>query len=252
MDACEPAGLRQKSTRTFGCYYAIVNENPSDPEDDNWDPEQTLVRAVTFSRIIHPNPTGFTYAARIRRDQSKELIDVISARSNAGAYVGNTERAYLTADEWKEVGDLLNQWEDSVARTSARIDTSLWLFEKAAREHYLEARWPLTAAAVEALVHSEKKCNSSKWRFKRLLIRLGESSGHPFTEKQGDDAWDYRCTLVHGGRPHPLSSEQGTERVQLLARIEQSLGSFLEAVINDDSSASTFNNEDDIMRWLDP
>ena len=101
MDACEPAGLGRKPTRTFGCYYAIVNENPSNLDDDRWDPDQTLVRAVNFSRIVHPNPTGFTYAARIRRNQSKELVYVISAGANARAYVANTERAYLTADEWK-------------------------------------------------------------------------------------------------------------------------------------------------------
>ena len=72
-----------------------------------------------------------------------------------------------------------------------------------------------------------------------------------WTEKQRDDAWNCRCTLVHGGRPQPVTPERGTELAQLLGRVEQSLGSVLRALINDDSFASKFDSEDDIERWLD-
>ncbi len=62
MDACVPRGWDLIPARQFGQLYALVRRDAPDPDFPIFDPDETILAAVSLSRLIRPNPLCYEWA----------------------------------------------------------------------------------------------------------------------------------------------------------------------------------------------
>ncbi|OWY71561.1 hypothetical protein B7486_07690 [cyanobacterium TDX16] len=254
MTACEPAGYRFSPHRQFSAYYAIVNERPSEPEEYRWDPDQRLVRVLAFSRLIHPTPTGYDYAARVRRDREGRVKQVILF-GGLNAY-SDEEREWLTRAEWNDVVKLINVYENTNGAACRRLHSAIWYREKLATEYYLDVRWVLLATALESIIgiwlvdRSRKRLPGVSRRFVVGVSRLADSCDVPFSESEAEIMWKRRSSLAHGQGWPVDSLREGEPSDDIHKRAEDLLNVAICKMIRDLSFRSHFVEDRALAKWL--
>ncbi len=255
MDACEPAGYNFKATRQFGAYYALVNEQPEDTDNDNWDMKQPLTEIVVLSRLVVPAPLGFEYAARIRtlQDGRKQIIPLPEGER---AYASDN-REWLTLAEWKVVSELAKTWKSTRASTCERLRSALWYREKLAREQHLDVRWVLLATALESLigvwVNAPGAQRDLPRRGRQFILgvqKLASTCGLPFTQADATTAWQRRSSLAHGAGWPSGSLKNGEPSDDLHVRLESVLNASIRRLIEDQPLRSQFDNDNSLRSWL--
>jgi len=258
MDACEPCGLNFKPTRQFGHYYAIERTCPPDSQSDNWDQDQTITRAIAFSRWVHDSSFGFEYAARIQRDESAVIAKICPLRFGPQAFCTDTAKTWVTPDEWTKVSKLLSNWSASFARGCPRIERAIWYREHAAREYYVDVRWVQLVTAVESLVStwddvlsvSQRNKGRRGKRFHTGAQNLARHCGTNLSEKEAEEAWNRRSAFVHAGDlPNPSNGMPGVID-PLYLRLQFVLDQALQRVVLDDEYARNFESEETVTLWL--
>lgn len=251
MDACEPRGLAFRPTRQFGDYYAVVRTNARNPSEPHWDPDQKIRRAIAVSRLVHPTVLGYDYAARLVFRDDGKLRRVVPFEHPLPAYGGRLERPCLSPEEWQQVGKLMPELENAKQRLSTRIVRAIWYHEKAALEYWLEVRWMLLAAGVEALVGDSAGKGGLGQRFKDGLLKLAQCSDCQLTLGDASDTWhERRCQVTHGQDLPPGSSQGGEANDELYWRVERILGASLLKILADSTFSNHFRDDASVKKWL--
>ncbi len=243
MDACGPRGCNFNPIRQFGCYYAMVRAVPEDAHWERSDWDCTLKRTLAMSRLVHANPAGFHYCARVRRGSDDQVTSIEPQQVWGSAFGGDPSREWLRLAEWTEVGELLKRWPNSRARKVKRLLRAKWYREKYAQEKYREVRWPLLGCAIESLVGQWNGKKKPSAAFTDGLCELAIKCDSRLDSDAAKEAWRMRSYGAHGqdipfpGRDAPVRDDE------LFRQVEQILGTALVKAIRDDRFASDFDGD---------
>jgi hypothetical protein len=258
MDACEPCGFNFNLARQKH-YYVIERTCPPDPDSYDWDWDQTILRAIAFSRWVHDSPFGFEYAARVYRTEPGTIERIEPLLHPPQTFWEETTRAWLMPDEWTTVGKLLAKWPVAVAGGYPRVERAIWYREHASREQYLDVRWVQLVTAIESLVSiwnvpkSEGKNRRvpREEQFRKGTLALARDCQAALSEDEVDQAWERRSELVHAsGLPNPTN--RPPEPVDpLYLRLQSVLDRSLQRLVFDDHHAENFKDNDTVLVWRD-
>lgn len=212
LDARDPRGENFKPVRQFGCSYAFYRANAPAEGDLRYrfDPDSLLYQCVALSRIVHPTSVGFTSAARILdpTNGDREIIPTsysprLYSTLNPEAFVITPNENWLIPDDLPELRALLNALH--AAPLPKRIEAALWHHEAAARNHFIDLRWQLLTACLEALVRiKDEKLPSGKFAgstqvFVDRLAAIGDLDSTLAVPKDKlREMYAQRSLLAHG------------------------------------------------------
>lgn len=198
--ACRPRGDSFDPVPQFGQLYALWNDNPADPSEFNWDPDQSLATAVALSRLIHPTSIGFEYSARLISGPDNHIKQIIPGPVSellAHAYVApSATRNWLTDNDVLALRSLLASFHATSANLPPRIQRALWNHEYAFTVQWMEVRWTVAVTALESLIHTD--CRQSTKQFIDRVTTLANRLGVSFSREDAERAYDLRSSLAHG------------------------------------------------------
>ena len=256
MDACERPGYvdppnalhghAHRGTRQYTAWYVLWNEQPAEVDRDKWDPDQRLTEFVVMSRLIHPTPLGFEYAARV--EQWDEQL-TIAPFDGVPAYT-TQEPYYLTCTQWKEAGNLVKLWRAMKAGCCERIKSAIWYREKVAQEYHLEVRWSLLVTAIESLTSEWVTKKKSGERFGKGVTKLASEIGVAISSHDADVAWKRRSSLVHGQGWPSGKAPVDAKSDRSYRCFENLLDKTLRRLIEEPTFRCNFENDRALTAWL--
>jgi hypothetical protein len=206
LDACDPAGENFKPVRQFGCSYAFYRANaPTNNGLFSFDPDSLLYHCVALSRIVHPTSVGFTSAARILDwpNGDPQIIPVSHSTLNPAAFVIAPNENWLIPDDLPELRALLHALHKNPL--PRRLEAALWHHEAAARNSFIDLRWPLLTTCLEALVRiKDEKMPSGQFAgstrvFVNRLVAIGHlDPALAVPEAELREIYAQRSLLAHG------------------------------------------------------
>lgn len=247
LDSCEPCGKWvKKPVRPDNQLYSFVRERAPDNPLYTWDRDLRLQTCIALSRLVHPTPVSFEYAARITYNSDNSIREIIPGPVRglgSEAYVANEDRrTWLIASDLEELKKLLDKM--GTAQLPPRVNRALWHHEFAARIQEISVRWTLICTALEALVHTDRQ-GSTKQFTKRVSKLAGELQVQ-FSEDEALEAYDFRSRIVHGQGLASLSNKHR----DLYERMEEVLRRTLNRAIGEQDFAKTFDSDLEIRnRW---
>ena len=241
--ACRPRGHSFGPVPQFGQLYALWNDNPADPTNFNWDPDQSLATTVALSRLIHPTSIGFEYSARVIFDYDNRIKQIIPGPVSgllAHAYVLAPKRSWLTDNDVSALRGLLASFEIASSNLPPRIQRALWNHEYAFAVQWIEVRWTVVATALESLVHTDRR--QSTRQFVDRVTTLANRVGVSFSQEDARRAYDLRSALAHGQGLEPGDDATAA----LYCRMEEVLRASVRMAIQDESFRDIFRDKDQI------
>lgn len=255
LDACEPAGENFKPVRQFGCSYAFYRSNA--PAEDGqlfrFDPDSLLYHCVALSRIVHPTAVGFTSAARILDwpGGNPQIIPASHSTLNPAAFVIAPNENWLIPDDLPELRALLHALH--AASLPKRIEAALWHHEAAARNSFIDLRWPLLTTCLEALVRikderlpSGQFAGSTRVFVDRLAAIGSLDSTLAVPESELREIYAQRSLLAHG-----LAYGSLDEASKALYRVQERLvRGIIRKALLDSTFRSIFLSDANIAKHL--
>jgi hypothetical protein len=242
--ACRPRGQSFDPVPQFGQLYALWNDDPADPSEFSWDPDQSLATAVALSRLIHPTSIGFEYSARVIFGSDNRIKQIIPGPVSgllAHAYVTPTApRNWLTDNDVSVLRSLLASFHVVSADLPPRVQRALWNHEYAFTVQWIEVRWTVVATALESLVHTDRRQSTKQFidRVTALANRVGVS----FSPGDAGRAYDLRSSLAHG---QGLGTGDDATTA-LYCRMEEVLRASVRLAIQDAAFRDIFRIDDQI------
>lgn len=246
LDSCEPCGKWvKKPVRPYCQLYSFVRERAPDNPLYTWDSDRRLQTCIALSRLVHPTPISFEYAARITYNSDNSIREIIPGPVQglgSEAYVANADcRTWLTTTDLKNLKELLAAM--SATELPPRVKRALWHHEFAARIQEISVRWTLICTALEALVHTDR-LGSTKQFTRRVSKLAGEFQTVQFSEDDAKEAYDFRSRISHGQGLTSLSDKNR----DLYERMEELLRqSVVRAILNPDF-AKIFSSDVEIKK----
>jgi hypothetical protein len=156
-----------------------------------------LFTVMALSRLIHPTTIGNRYCAKIypipEADPPIEALTTVGA--NPDVTVGDISRDWLSPSHGEELRQLM-PWVPETRPMLERVHRAFWKYEDAARTYFLDSRFPVVVAGLEALITVEKYKNGS--RFVRRVGKLATEFGVNLSETELEQANEVRSELAHG------------------------------------------------------
>lgn len=207
LRACTPAGENFKPTLLSACSYAFyrLNAPAGQGHEYDFDSDNALYACIALSRIVHSTSVGFEHAARVRQlpNGLREIIPVTQPFLNPFACVIDPNENWLIPDDLPDLRTLLEAFHSGPV--PARLGSALWHHEVVARHHFIDLRWPLLTASLEALVRirneklpSGRFVGSTKVFVDRLLAIGALDVALALTEGELEDIYEQRSLLAHG------------------------------------------------------
>ena len=201
MDACEPSGIWRvrRPVRQFTQLYTFIRQPVPAGGRYNWDEDDQLQSCIALSRLVHPTSISLEYSARVFHDWEGKIVEVCP-----GPVTGPASYAYTLPDcrDWLVDDDLghLKRLMNGTPWTKlpARLQRALWYHEMAAASWRVDIWWTLTCTALEALIHTDR-LRTTKQFTSRIPLLAGEVGIMNFSEKDAEDAYEYRSRMAHGG-----------------------------------------------------
>jgi len=256
IDACEPKGDNSNPTPKPNAPYAFMRRNaPAHEQSLQHDPDGALTKCVMLSRLVHPTSIGFKYAARITTDQDgkRRIIPSNYINHNPHAFVIDPKQNWLTPADVPAISRVMSAYDHQTV--ALRIKSALWYHETAARNYYMEIRWPLLITGIEALVHIAGEMNPKNPRryagsthvFVDRMLAIGRiESALSISEDDLRAIYDRRSSLTHGQSYASLK----TEDKKLYSLTENSLRNILLKAIVDTRFGSIFAAENALKNEL--
>jgi len=207
LDACDPAGENFKPVRQFGCSYAFYRSNAPTANGQlyHFDPDSALYQCVALSRIVHPTAVGFESAARILDwpGGAPQIIPASHSTLNPWAFVIDPNENWLVPDDLPDWRALIHALH--AGPLPRRIEAALWHHEAAARNSFIDLRWPLLTTCLEALVRIKDEklpsghfAGSTKVFLDRLLAIGNLDATLAAPEDELREMYAGRSLLAHG------------------------------------------------------
>ena len=235
------------ATPQFTQLYAFVRELQGEIENKQsmiWDHDERLQLCLGLSRIVYPTNISFEFAARFIYEGEK-LRNVIPGpvkEFGAKAWISRDDvRDWLSIDEAKELASVVEAFYRSESMLPKRVKRALWYLEYAFRTEFLDVRWPLICTGLESLIHTDRQ--RSTMQFSRRVSLLADRMGIcDFTYERVKEAYNTRCTLVHG----KLFRDMDPYQLDLYEKTENTLRLAIKKAILEPDFASTFSSEERI------
>jgi len=210
IDCCEPRGLFDKHKNQDGemeecrplrvtpIMYAFAREKPPESDTFNWDVDNKLKTLIALSRIIHPTTICYQYSAKLKFD-GDELLNIIPGLTSGPgslAYIADTGRNWLTEGDAKELEQL---WSFYTRRNfSDQCSKTMWYFEYAFQNYFLEIRCLLIAAGIESLINTDSDRSTKQFIYR--IQKLSELLDWNFnlSKTMADDMYGLRSKVAHG------------------------------------------------------
>jgi hypothetical protein len=200
--ACEPPHHRIDKSVHDTHLYAFVRQIPKTlPPPGTVMPAQhchlpPLFTVIALSRLIRPTSTGDRYIAQVLPWGDDPAIQAVQVKGVcADVFLGDSSADWLTPDDGDELRQLM-PWISEDRKMYDRIHRAFWHHENAMRTYYLDTRWTLVVAGLEALVNVEE--NNVRFQFKSRVSRLAAALGVDLTPDEAHDAFTIRSKLSHG------------------------------------------------------
>jgi hypothetical protein len=221
MDACVPRGWDPVPVRQFGALYSFVRRHAPEPGYPGFDPDDTVLAAVSLSRLVRPNSVGYEWALRVqhRDDGSERLMPLDPGAGFLGYVDDRRRRSWLDGGEAERLRDLLAAyWRDEDVLPE-RVKHALWLCEQTSRQQFLDLAWPQVVMGLEALVHVGRSRSGAQ--FKTRVAALAQEVGVVGLDDAAlDEAWEDRSHGVHGSR---ITFEEDPEAALKFGRLQRTL-----------------------------
>jgi len=202
MGACEPPNHLMANIMSDAHLYAFVRKIPETlPPPDTVMPAQhyhlpALFTVIALSRLIRPTSTGDRYVARVFPYGDDPAIQAVQVKGVcADVFLGDSSADWLTTEDGEELRQLM-PWVSEDRKMHDRIHRAFWHHENAMRTYYLDTRWTLVMAGLEALLNVED--SNVRFQFKSRASRLATELGLNLTPDEAHDAFTVRSKLSHG------------------------------------------------------
>lgn len=197
--ACEPANHRIDNIVDDRHFYAFVREPNvglvSGNRDEAIGPLSTV---IALSRLIRPTSTGDRYCACIVGypgvDPPIRAVQISGVCPDV--FLGDNSRDWLSPHDGLELRKLM-PWVSVDRKMHDRVYRALWNHEQAMRTYYLDTRWTIVVAGLDALINVDDE-EPSKWQFVRRVGKLAVEFGIALSEPELKNAWKLRSKLAHG------------------------------------------------------
>jgi hypothetical protein len=207
LDACDSKGENWHAYRQYGCSYALYRTNaPAPPGHEvHFDHDSLLYTCVALSRLVHPTSVGFGYAARVRvwRNGARQVIPTSHVHLSPHAFVTDPNENWLLPADIPLLAQLVKAVRQRPP--TGRLAAAMWHHEALSRHYYIDLRWPLLTAALEALVKipNERLPNgrfagSTKVFVDRLLAIGAMDASLAISESDLEAIYEQRSLLAHG------------------------------------------------------
>jgi len=250
QEACDPPHYRINNDQTDRHLYAFLRRVP-DNEGSQYEGMDELHTVVALSRLIHPTSIGDRYCAWIFHYGSPEsAIKAIQYRGlSPDVLLGKKQRDWLSAVDAECLRQLM-PWVSRKKLMRERVHRAFWNHEYAMRLFYLDTRWQIVVAGLEALLNVGEQ--NSGHQFKGRVRQLADEFGIQLSDDEILKAWKLRSKLVHAeGFLHSLGRVLPTnEHSDLYARIEGLLRAAVRRCLVDASFGDCFKSDTAVMaRW---
>jgi histidyl-tRNA synthetase len=241
IDSCEPPGLWEfQPVRQYAQLYAF-GRDVGDSTDLNWDPDNRLYTCIALSRIVHPTTISLAYAVRLMdRPAGLEIVPgPIRGHSSSAFLAAEGDRDWLTDENLDELKVLLAKLEWKTLPN--RIRRAIQGNDYAAGEQLLDFRWTTMTAALEGLVHTDRRRSTAQFvgRVERLASDLGLLN---VAAADLEAIYDLRSVLAHGGA---FSKAHG-ETLRLYNLMSLVLRSAVKKAIVNESFRNVFSTDETV------
>lgn len=255
LKACEPVGENFEPQRLYFSPYAFYRKNPPGGrgQELTFDPDGKLYACIGLSRLVHPTSVAYDYAARIRRWRNgrRQIIPSRNVHLNPHAFVVDEHNNWLVPDDVPQLATLVSNYEGTPP--SRRVMSALWYHEAAAQNYYIDIRWPLVTAGLEALIHidgerlaSGKYAGSTKVFVDRLLGLGNVDAAFSIPESDLYAMYDARSGLAHG---QPFGTLDAPRKF-LYSREEALLRMVARQALTDPAIGAIFASDAEVKRRL--
>lgn len=249
MDACQQRGKNFDPIRQYGAPYGFVRtEAPSAGNQLHFDSDARLFSCVALSRLVHPTSLGFQISARVLEWENghRKIVPHAPDRFNAYAFVTDTDSNWLVPSDVPDISRVASAYFR--LKPPQRVLSAMLDFEMAARNYYVDVRWPLLVTGLEALIHVSDEhdprnptryAGSTRVFVDRLLAVGKADPALEVDEAELRTIYDSRSTLVHGQAFGQLDQRNK----ELYRTTENLLRRILKKSVLEPTFAATFNSD---------
>lgn len=250
--ACEPAHYKIDREILDRHLYAFVMQVPH-RQQTRYDGLDTLHAVVSLSRLVNPTSTGGRYCAQIMhfglRDSA--ILAVEYRGASLDVTLGPRDRDWLSREDGETLLKLM-PWTVKDKMMHPRVHRAYWNHEYAMRTSYIDLRWTIVVAGLEALINVEKSNNRDQ--FWRRAQKLASYFNIPATEDELKGAYDMRSKLIHAesflfGLDSILPR---AEHNPLYEKLELVLRSTVRAALLDENFGSSFKDDKSVLANWSP
>ncbi|MGA3333333.1 MAG: hypothetical protein ABSC62_04120 [Terracidiphilus sp.] len=195
QQACEPAHYKINREIWDRHLYAFVMQVP-DRQQTRYDGLDTLHAVVSLSRLVNPTSTGGRYCAQIMHFGLKDsaILAIEYRGASLDVTLGPHDRDWLSREDGETLLKLM-PWTAKGKTMHPRVHRAYWNHEYAMRTNYIDLRWTIVVAGLEALLNVGD--TDSGGQFRGRTQKLAEYFKIPLTPEELKNAWKMRSKLVH-------------------------------------------------------
>ncbi len=204
---------------------------------------------MALSRLVHPTTIGNRYCAKIYpAPETDPVIQALTiSGTNPDVTFGDTSHDWLSPSHGEELRKLM-QWVPESRPMLKRVHRAFWKHEEAARTYFLDSRFPVVVAGLEALVTVEKYKNGR--RFVRRAEKLANEFGISLSQGELEQACELRSELAHAQSflydlHHILPADK---QPPLYNKLESLLRAAVRKCLLDPQFASRFENDQSVLK----
>jgi hypothetical protein len=202
--ACEPANHNTRNSVWDRHLYAFVRREPEEEKRLRRQPgtvvrEQGIIPLFTViarSRLVHPTTTGNRYCSKIfpTPETDPDIQALTTVGANPDVTFGDISHDWLSPFHGDELRQLM-PWMPETRPMPKRVHHAFWKHEDAARTYFLDSRFPVVVAGLEALITVEKYKTGP--RFVRRVEKLAREFGISLSRSELEMAYELRSELAH-------------------------------------------------------
>jgi len=256
QEACEPANHRLDNHVWDRHLYAFVRRQP---ENERLCLARTVVRnegiiplfaVMALSRLIRPTTIGNRYCAKIYPQPATDppIQALLMSGANPDVTIADGSQDWLSPADGRELRKLM-PWVSPNKQIHTRVHRAFWNHEDAMRSYFLDFRFPIVVAGLEALTTVEKGPGATA-RFIRRAGQVASEFGINLSKEELEQAYALRSEVVHGRSfLHTLDGVlTQSEHRPLYDKLESLLRATVKKCLLDENFGQRFVNDQAVLK----
>jgi len=157
-----------------------------------------LFTIMALSRLIRPTTIGNRYCAKIYPQPAIDppIQALLMSGTNPDVAIADASQDWLSPEDGLELRQLM-PWVSPTKQMYTRVHRAFWNHEDAMRTYFLDFRFPIVVAGLEALTTVEKSPGLTA-RFVRRAGQLATEFAINLSKKELEQTYKLRSEVVHG------------------------------------------------------